>query len=349
MLARCANAPTSDWLEDEPIPATTVQEGRSPNDPSCTGGSWLAMRPKAMVGWYRGRMRIVSLLPSATEILFAVGAGDDVLGVTFECDYPAAARTRQIVSTTALPPGLTPFEIDAVVRSRLEAGEDLYTLDEGALRSLDPDLVVTQDLCAVCAVDIKEVDAALEHLGCSAEVLTLDPMTLGEVLASVERVGGATHHEAAAARLNAGLRARLDRVSAAVAGRWRPRVAMLEWTDPPFSSGHWVPDMVAAAGGQSVLGDAGARSKQVTWDDVAAAAADLIVVAPCGYRLEGAKELALQLVGSGRLPTGIPVWAVDADAAFVRPGPRLVDGVEALAAIIHPGSIPAPQGMAIAI
>ena len=294
-------------------------------------------------------MRIVSLLPSATEILFAVGAGDDVLGVTFECDFPEAARGRKIVSTSALPEGLQPSEIDAVVRSRIAAGEDLYTLDRGALRTLDPDLVVTQDLCAVCAVDITEVGDALEHLGCGAEVLTLDPMTLGEVLTSVELVGRATDHESAAVGLTAQLRDRLDQVSSAVAGRLRPGVAMLEWTDPPFSSGHWVPDMVATAGGRSVLGDSGTRSTQVGWGDVAAAAPDLIVVAPCGYRLEGATVLARQLVAAGSLPPGIPVWAVDADAAFVRPGPRLVDGVEALAAIIHPGSVPMPQGIATAI
>jgi iron complex transport system substrate-binding protein len=294
-------------------------------------------------------VRIVSLLPSATEILFAVGAGNDVLGVTFECDFPEEARHRTVVSNTALPEGLTPSEIDAVVRARIAAGEDLYTLDEGALRTLDPDLVVTQDLCAVCAVDITEVDAALAHLGCRAEVLTLDPMTLDEVLASVEQVGRVTSHEAAAIRLTGELRKRLDAVRSAVAGRKRPRVAMLEWTDPPFGSGHWVPDMVTAAGGWSVLGDAGTRSKRTSWDDVAAAAADLIVVTPCGYRLDGAKGLAEQLVASGRLPKEIPVWAVDADAAFVRPGPRLVDGVETLAAIFHPDAVPLPGGLAIAI
>jgi iron complex transport system substrate-binding protein len=294
-------------------------------------------------------VRIVSLLPSATEILFAVGAGTDVVGVTFECDFPDEARSRRIVSNTTLPEGLTPGEIDAAVRARLAAGEDLYTLDEGALRSLDPDLVVTQDLCAVCAVDIQDVDAALEHLGCRAEVLTLDPMTLAEVLRSVEAVGRATGHGPEGTRLAVQLQARLDQVAESVAGRSRPRVAMLEWTDPPFSSGHWVPDMVAAAGGCSVLGQAGARSSPTTWDQVATAGADVIVVTPCGFRLEGARELAVQLVDSGNLPAGIPVWAVDADAAFVRPGPRLVDGVEALAAIIHPGSVPAREDMAVAI
>jgi iron complex transport system substrate-binding protein len=285
-------------------------------------------------------VRIVSLLPSATEILFAVGAGDDVVGVTFECDHPAEARSRRIVSTTALPGGLTPAEIDALVRARLAAGEDLYRLDEGALRSLDPDLVVTQDLCAVCAVDIKEVDAALTHLGCQAQVLTLDPMTLDEVVESVVEVGKAAGHTAAAANLTDRLRIRLDAVARSVSGRPRPRVAMLEWTDPPFSSGHWVPDMVDVAGGLSVLGAPGSRSEVVSWEDVASAAADVVVVAPCGFRLAEARALAEEIVEAGRLPAGIPVWAVDADAAFVRPGPRLVDGVEALAAILHPGSVP---------
>jgi iron complex transport system substrate-binding protein len=316
-------------------------------------GSGLSIggRPKGDRGsrWYRWSVRIVSLLPSATEILFAIGAGDDVVGVTFECDFPEEARRRRIVSTTALPPELTPGEIDAEVRARIAAGDDLYTLDEGALRSLRPDLVVTQDLCAVCAVDVRDVATALEHLGCRADVLTLDPMTLDEVLASLGRAGRATAREAAAADLLSRLRARLDAVAAAVVGRPRPNVAVLEWTDPPFSSGHWVPDMVAAGGGRSVLGRSGARSSPVSWDDVAAAAADVIVVAPCGYRLEGAGALAGQLVDSGRLPAGVPVWAVDADAAFVRPGPRLVDGVEALAAILHAGSVPLDPSLAIKV
>jgi iron complex transport system substrate-binding protein len=281
-------------------------------------------------------VRIVSLLPSATEILFAIGAGDDVTGVTFECDFPDEARTRRVVSTTTLPAGLTSGEIDAAVRSRLAAGEDLYHLDEGALRALDPTLVVTQDLCAVCAVDIDEVDAALRHLGCRADVLTLDPMTLDEVLSSIQLVGARTGRRAAATALVADMRRRLDAVASAVAGRPRPRVAFLEWTDPPFSSGHWVPDMVTAAGGHSVLGTAGSRSAEVRWADLRQGHPDVVVVAPCGFRLDGAVQLARQLVASGVLPDGVPVWAVDADAAFVRPGPRLVEGVEALAAILHP-------------
>jgi iron complex transport system substrate-binding protein len=290
-------------------------------------------------------MRIVSLLPSATEILFAVGAGADVVGVTFECDYPLEARQRQIVSNTTLPEGLTPAQIDVAVRARLAAGEDLYTLDEGALRDLDPELVVTQDLCAVCAVDISEVDLALEHLGCRAQVLTLDPMTLEEVLRSVETVGRATGFEESATALVLALRRRLTEVARHVASRSRPRMAVLEWTDPPFSSGHWVPDMVKAAGGLAVLGDSGTRSEQIEWDAVAAARPEVIIVAPCGYRLEGAAELARDLVASGVLPSDVPVWAVDADAAFVRPGPRIIDGVEALAHIAHPEVMQSPPGL----
>jgi iron complex transport system substrate-binding protein len=291
-------------------------------------------------------MRIVSLLPSTTEILFAVGAGDDVVGVTFECDFPAEARTRRIVSTSAMTEGLSPAEIDAEVRARIAAGEDLYRLDEGALRDLEPDLVVTQDLCAVCAVDVSTVDAAMEHLGCDGRVLTIDPSSLDEVLASIDTLGAATGRVQAAAALVTSLRDRLARVADAVAGRPRPRVAVLEWTDPPFDAGHWVPDLVTAAGGDPVLGTPGGRSVRIDWDAVAACAPDLVVVSPCGYRLDGARDLAAEVLSGGVLPPDCPVWAVDADAAYVRPGPRLVDGVEALAAALHPGALPARADLA---
>jgi iron complex transport system substrate-binding protein len=284
-------------------------------------------------------VRIVSLLPSTTEILFALGAGDDVVGVTFECDHPAQARSRRVVSTTTLTTGLSPAQIDAEVRARIAAGEDLYRLDEGALRELAPDLVLTQDLCAVCAIDVTSVDAALAHLGCAAEVLTVDPHTLPDVLASIVSVGVAADREAEARALVAALSRRLDQVRAAVTGLPRPRVAIVEWTDPPFTSGHWVPDMVEAAGAISALGRSGARSTQTTWDVVRRCDPGLIVIAPCGYRLPAATALAADLCTSGMLPDGAAVWAVDADAAFVRPGPRLIDGVEALAAICHPGAL----------
>jgi iron complex transport system substrate-binding protein len=281
-------------------------------------------------------MRIVSLLPSTTEILFDIGAGDHVVGVTFECDHPAEARTRTIVSTSAMPEGLSAVEIDGYVARAVRAGEDLYHLDAGALAGLDADLVVTQDLCAVCAVDVSVVDDALAHLGCTAEVLTIDPHTLEEVLESVGTLGKATGREPKAEALVESLRGRLGEVRRRVDGLTRPRTLVLEWTDPPFAPGHWVPEMVEAAGGEPVLGTAGEKSYRVAWDQVRDAAPEVVVCAPCGYGLEASTELAEALAASGELPGDVPVWAVDANASFARPGPRLVDGVEALATILHP-------------
>jgi iron complex transport system substrate-binding protein len=281
-------------------------------------------------------MRIVSLLPSTTEILFAVGAGAEVVGVTFECDFPVEARSRRIVSTSAMPEGLTPAEIDAYVVGAMARGEDLYHLSADALAELDADLVVTQDLCAVCAVDVSVVDEALAYLGCRAEVLTIDPHTLDEVFGSIEVLGRATGRAAAAHELVAGLRSRLSAARARVAGLPRPRVMLLEWTDPPYAPGHWVPEMIEAAGGLCLLGKPGAKSERVLWESVHDAAPDVIVCAPCGYDLPGAQRLADDLVASGVLPAGVPVHAVDANASWARPGTRLVDGVEQLAAILHP-------------
>jgi len=286
-------------------------------------------------------MRIVSLLPSTTEILFDLGAGDDVVGVTFECDHPVEARSRTIVSTSAMPEGLPPAEIDAFVAAALRRGEDLYHLDEGALAGLDADLVVTQDLCAVCAVDVSVVDDALAHLGCTAEVLTIDPHTMEEVLASVGTLGRATGTADRADALVAALRARLDDVVRRVADRPRPRTLVLEWTDPAFAPGHWVPEMVELAGGVSVLGRAGEKSFRVGWDEVRAARPEVVVCAPCGYGLEQSRELAHEVVRAGVLPADAAVWAVDANASFARPGPRLVDGVEALAGLLHPDAVDA--------
>ena len=287
-------------------------------------------------------MRIVSLLPSTTEILFDIGAGDQVVGVTFECDHPEEARTRTVVSTSAMPEGLTPTEIDEFVVQAMHAGEDLYHLDEGALAGLDADLVVTQDLCAVCAVDVSVVDDALTHLGCTAEVLTIDPHTLAEVLDSIATLGKATSRPESAAALVDSLRGRLDAVVRRTAGRHAPRTLVLEWTDPPFAPGHWVPEMVAVAGGVSVLGVAGEKSFRVGWDDVRSSSPEVVVCAPCGYGLSQSTALAHELVASGALPADVPVWAVDANASFARPGPRLVDGVEALAGVLHPDVVEAP-------
>jgi iron complex transport system substrate-binding protein len=280
-------------------------------------------------------VRIVSLLPSTTEILFALGAGDDVVGVTFECDTPAEARSRTVVSTSAMPSGLTPAGIDAYVAAAVARGDDLYRLSADALRALDPDLVVTQDLCAVCAVDVATVDDALAHLGCRAEVLTVDPHTLGEVLDSVLLLGKVTSRESAAEDLVASLRLRLDAVRDRVAGRPRPRVVVLEWTDPPYAPGHWIPEMVELAGGECVLGTAAEKSKRIVWEDVHAARPEVVVVAPCGYGRAGAQAQADRLVGDGLLPQRVHVHAVDADGMWARPGPRLVDGVEELASVLH--------------
>lgn len=285
-------------------------------------------------------MRVVSLLPSTTEILFGLGVGDDVVGVTFECDFPAEARERRIVSTSAMPEGLSPREIDDFVTAALRRGEDLYHLQADALAELDADLVVTQDLCAVCAVDVSVVEDALGYLGCRADVVTVDPHTLDEVFASVLTLGARTGRSTAAEEWVAQLRRRVDVVRQQVAGAPRPRVLVLEWTDPPFAPGHWIPEMVQLAGGECVLGEAGAKSVRVTWDEVAASAPDIVVCAPCGYHLDGAAELAAGV--AERFP-GVPVWAVDANASFARPGPRIVDGVEALAGVFHPSLFGPPE------
>ncbi len=285
-------------------------------------------------------MRIVSLLPSATEILYAIGAGPDVVGVTFECDFPEQARQATIVSTSAMPEGLTPAQIDTYVVGAMQRGEDLYHLDEGALADLDADLVVTQDLCAVCAVDVSVVEDALAHLGCRAEVLTIDPHTLEEVFDSISRLGTATGHANEAVALVADQRERLAtvqlRVAEAGAVRPRPRVMVLEWTDPPYAPGHWIPEMVEAAGGVAVLARSGEKSVRVEWETIYAAEPDVIIVAPCGFDRARSEVIKDELVASGALPHGIPVHAVDANASWARPGTRLVHGVEELATLLHP-------------
>jgi iron complex transport system substrate-binding protein len=287
-------------------------------------------------------VRVVSLLPSATEIVFALGRGDDLVGVTFECDFPPEVRTRRVVSTSALPEGLTPAEIDTVVSERIAAGEDLYRLDEDALAELDIDVVLTQDLCAVCAVDVDTVGDALAYLGCSAEVVTLDPRSLDEVIGSIITVGDALDVVAQAVALADSLGARLDDVGKTLAGARRRTVLALEWTDPAFTAGHWLPDLVVAGGGETVLAHPGADSRRVDWDRVRAASAEVVLAAPCGYHLDRAEDLTAQLVAADRVPPTAEVWAVDADSHFVRPGPRVVDGVETVARILHPERVGPP-------
>jgi len=294
-------------------------------------------------------LRIISLLPSATEILFALGLGDDIVGVTFECNHPIEALTKRIVSTSSLPEGLTPAEIDTAVKERMAAGEDLYRLDEAAFADLDPDLVITQDLCAVCAIDVSEVSQALHYLGCSADVLTLDPMTLDEVIDTIPVVGAATGTDDIADTLTAELGHRLQAVANKIApvrpAGEEPKVMVIEWADPAFTAGHWVPDLVLAAGGQPVLAFPGRPSSGVEWDAIESAEADIVIVAPCGFDLEGSATQAQSLIDRSVLPAKAEVWAVDADAYVVRPGPRLVDGVETFATIFHPEyvGLPDPQ------
>jgi len=284
-------------------------------------------------------MRLVSLLPSATEIVYALGLGEQLVGVTFECDEPPNARNDKTVvvggrDTSAMTPG----EIDAYVRAKSAAGEDLYTLHQNALAGLNPDVVLTQDLCWVCAIPSGQVEEALAYLGCRAEVVSLDPHSLEDVLETIHTVGARTGAEARAVDLVAVLRARLGSVAAAVAGRLRPRVAVVEWVDPPFPGGHWVPDLVAAAGGEPVAAMTHTASAPTTWAAIAEARPDVVIVAPCGYHLPGAAEQAR--VVATALP-GPAIWAIDADGIVVRPGPRLVDGVEAIAAILHPSAVTA--------
>jgi iron complex transport system substrate-binding protein len=289
----------------------------------------------------------VSLLPSATEIVYALGLGGDLVGVTFECDEPPAARAeKEVVVGGRDTSGMTPAEIDAYVRDQLASGEDLYTLHADALARLRPDLILTQDLCRVCALPSGHVSQALDYLGCRADVLSLDPYTLDEVLGTILAVGLRTGTADRASEVVAGLRGRLARVAALVAGRPRPRVAVVEWVDPPFAAGHWIPDLVTAAGGEPVAARGGRRSEQLTWAEIAAAEPDLVLVSPCGYHLAGA--VAQAPVVTAALP-GVAVWAIDGDSLVVRPGPRLADGVEAIAAILHPGAVPAPPAGSIAL
>lgn len=279
-------------------------------------------------------MRIASLLPAATEIVTALGAADDLVAVTFECD----ARAREwlpVVVDTAIPSGLTPAEIDGWVRDRAARGLPMYELDPQALAALAPDLILTQDLCRVCALPAGTVEDACRLIGTDADVLSLDPHTLEQVLESIAAVGRAA--AVPSAPLIEELRARLAAVDRAVAGRPRPRVLVLEWTDPPFLPGHWVPELVTRAGGTPVGALPGARSVPAAWD--ALPAADVVVVAPCGFDLDGAVEQCPAV--AARLP-GVPLVAIDSGRLVVQPGPSLVDGIEALAWAFHPDAVPEP-------
>jgi iron complex transport system substrate-binding protein len=283
-------------------------------------------------------MRIASLLPAATEIVGALGLEQSLAAVTFECDDPPGIRERRpVVVDTALPPGLAPGEIDAIVTERVARGLPLYDLDREVLAGVAPDLILTQDLCRVCALPAGTVGEALDAIGITADVLSIDPHTLDDVLGSIVAVGSRAGVPEVADRLVAGLRDRLAAVRDAVAGRRVPRVLVLEWTDPPFLAGHWVPEMVHRAGGAAVGAVEGGRSVGAGWDVLPEA--DLVLVAPCGFGLDSAVAQAEEV--RRRLP-GLPVVAIDSAAYVVRAGPRLVDGVEAIAWALHPDAVPEP-------
>lgn len=282
-------------------------------------------------------MKIVSLLPSATEITFALGLGDQLEGRSFECDYPADAAGVTVVSGTALTTNGSgdAGAIDAEVTSMMDAGQPIYTLDNDRIQAIAPDLILAQDLCRVCAVPSGEVEAALDVVGCQAQVVSLDPTNLDEVIAGIGVVGAATGVQTRADELMADLRGRVEAVKARVGALPRQRVLVIEWADPPFNAGHWVPDMILAAGGDPVLAEPGERSVRLEWDQIAAADTDVIVFAPCGFDLDGAVEQAGPLLERPELAGAARFYAVDANAHYSRPGPRLVEGLEVLAEILH--------------
>lgn len=288
-------------------------------------------------------VRIVSLVPHATELLFALGLGDQVVGVTHECDHPPPALELPRVTRDVLAPGLSAREIDAAVRERTQRGDAIYALDSALLAALEPDLIVTQELCPVCAVSYDEVVAQAERIPSCPKVLALDPKTFGETIGDIRTVAQATGCKEAALVLVASTARRVDRVKLAVRGAEPVRVAALEWLDPAFVAGHWTPQLIEMAGGQDVLGFPAERSEQSTWEAVAAARPEVVVVMPCGYDAAGALEQARQHVDELASLGAERVVAVDAAAYFSRPGPRLVDGVELLAHVLHPDRVPAPS------
>jgi iron complex transport system substrate-binding protein len=286
-------------------------------------------------------MRIASLVPSATELLFALDLGDSVVAVTHECDYPPGVEQLPHLTRSVIPEGLSPAEVDAAVRERTGRGEALYELDEPTLRELDVDLIVTQAVCEVCAVSFEDVQAVAERLPTQPRVISLDPSTLGEVLADVPRLAEAAGAEAAGERLAEEAGARIEAVERAVEGAPRPRVAALEWLDPVYIGGHWVPQMIELAGGEDVLGLPGEKSRTAEWAELEAAAPEVVLAMPCGYYAEQAAAETVR--HADRLAAlGARVVAVDAAAYYSRPGPRLVEGIELLGHLLHPDLVAAP-------
>ncbi len=282
-------------------------------------------------------------------MLFALGLGPQLVAVTHECDYPEAALDLPRVTRDVLPAGLSAAQIDAAVKERTLAGESIYELDADALHELEPDLIVTQALCSVCAVSYDDVRAIAEEISSRPQVISLDPHTVGEVLGDARTLAQATDRKDAAVELVRGAAERIDRVRLAVRDTRRPRVVALEWLDPPFAAGHWTPQLIDFAGGEDVLGFPGENSEQRTWAEVEASQPDIVIVMPCGYDAQIAHREAemhreqLAALGAGE------VVAVDASAYFSRPGPRIVDGLELLANILHPELVPQASGEALTV
>jgi iron complex transport system substrate-binding protein len=280
--------------------------------------------------------RIVSFLPAGTEIVHSLGAGSELVGRSHECDYPSSVASLPVVSRPALDlDDSSPEAIDLAVAQRMDSGDTLYTIDEVLLRDLRPDVVLTQNLCRVCAPSGDELTRAVRKFSLQPEVLFLTPRNVEEIEQNILDVGRAIGRLDEAESLVSTNRKRLAVVHSAVKGAPRRRVVFLEWTDPLFCGGHWVPEMISLAGGEDPLGRAGEDSVRMDWDDVVKARPELIIVSPCGYRLERSIELARQM---RRVP-GAQVYAVDANAYFARPGPRVVEGVELLAHLFHPNLV----------
>ncbi len=294
-------------------------------------------------------MRIVSLVPSATETLFALGLGDEVTAVTHECDHPPQALDLPKVTRDVIGPGLAPAEIDRAVRELTEQGRAIYELDESALRDLQPDLIVTQALCAVCAVSYDDVKAVAERLDPEPKVISLDPHTLGEMLGDVRVLAAATDSKDAGVELVQDAAARIDRVRLAVRDAPPVPVAALEWLDPVFVAGHWTPQLIEYAGGIDLFGLPGEHSEMRSWEEIAAARPEVVVVMPCGYDAERALEEAYDFQDELAELGARRVVAVDAAAYFSRPGPRLVDGLELLAHVLHPDRVPEPSAAALEV
>lgn len=281
-------------------------------------------------------MRIVSLVPHATELLFALGLDDDVVAVTHECDYPPQAAKLPQITRDVLGGGLSAGEIDAAVRERTLHGEAIYELDRQALERSAPELIVTQELCPVCAVSYEEVAQVAKELPSKPRVIALDPKTIGETLGDVRTLAEATDRRDRGVELIGEIAGRIDRVKLTVRAQPRVRVAALEWLDPVYVAGHWTPQMIELAGGEDVLGLPGEHSEVVSWEQLAAAEPEVLVVMPCGYDAERAEREARTFAGELSAVGARRIVAVNASAYFSRPGPRLIDGVELLAQIVHP-------------